>query len=625
MRRFYSADNINFNGVPGDGRGMTIAIVDAYGAPSIWPDLQAFDSYYNLPDPPSFQVMNQFGQLNNLPNPDAPGGWGVESALDVQWAHAMAPLANIVLVEAQSSFTDDLFQGVTTAAGLPNVVCVSMSFGASEFGGESSSDSTFLHTGVTFLAATGDHGTPGTYPAFSPNVVAVGGTAITYNPDGTYVSESAWPGTGGGTSVYEPRPAYQNGIQNSAFRTIPDVSMDAQPSTGVAIYDSYDNGGSTPWGKYGGTSLSTPMFAGLVAIADQGRVSVSQPTLDGATQTLASLYSMSPSTNYHDITTGSSTNGASATVGYDLATGIGTPIANRLVNQLATAGSATPLVTGTPGNNITLTLDTNHLYVDWNNGVTSGQVAVVDLSGLTINGSGGSDTITLNYANGNPLPNLLKLNGTFTLTGLQGTNPLAGSAIDLNQSKLFINYSSGPSLLSAVQQYIANGYNGGAWNGQATASTGVIRSSSAAANPGTAIGYADSADGTGVNTTPDTVELKYTLAGDTNLNGTVDIFDLNNLLPHFNGAGVWTSGDFNYSGSVDIFDLNALLPNFNKSLPLVIPATAGPSTTTTTAAQSSNLPTSRANWNLAALANTLSSPTDWSANHFKKSLKKPLF
>src|SRR5579859_1491873 len=93
MRRFYSADNINFNGVPGDGRGMTIAIVDAFDYPTAWGDLQSFDSFYGLPNPPSFQVLNEFGQSTSLPNPDAPGGWGIESSLDIEWAHVMAPLA----------------------------------------------------------------------------------------------------------------------------------------------------------------------------------------------------------------------------------------------------------------------------------------------------------------------------------------------------------------------------------------------------------------------------------------------------------------------------------------------------------------------------------------------------
>ena len=636
MRRFYSADNINFNGVPGDGRGMTIAVVDAYDLSTVWSDLQAFDSYYGLPNPASFQVLNQNGQASPLPSADAPGGWGIESALDVEWAHSMAPLANIVLVEANSSFTSDLFNAVQTAANLPNVVAVSMSFGTGEVSNESIWDSYFStpsnHGGVTFLAATGDQGTPGTYPAFSPKVVAVGGTSITYASDGTYSTETAWSGTGGGTSVYEAKPAYQNGVQNSTFRTIPDVSLDAAPSTGVAIYDSYDLGASTPWGKYGGTSLATPMFSGLVAIADQGRVSVGQSRLDGATQVLPALYSMG-ATNYHDVVGGTSLNGATAVAGYDLATGIGSPIANRLVNQLASAPSAPPQVSGTSGNdNFALTLDPNQLYVDWSNGTSSGQVAVVDLNGLMVNGGGGNDTITLNYANGNPLPNLLKVNGNFTLTGLQGTNPLAGKAIDLNQSKVFIDYTGGPDPVSTVRQYIVNGYNGGLWNGQPTASTGVITSSAAAQNASYAIGWADSADGSGVNSTANSIELKYTLMGDANLNGTVDIFDLNALLPHFNGAGGWTSGDFNYSSNVDIFDLNALLPNFNVSMaPQVAPATTSSAVTAATSTQTSApAPTSAATssksnptglYALSTLSDDASTLVDWIKSHLKKTAK----
>jgi subtilase family serine protease len=367
MRRFYSADNINFNGVPGDGRGMTIAIVDAFHYATAPSDLQGFDSYYGLPDPPVFQILNQTGQASNYPNSDAVGGWGIEAALDIEWAHAMAPLANITLVEANSAFTSDLFQAAVTAANLSNTVVVSMSFGTPEVSYEASTwDSDFLtpagHGGVTFLAATGDHGTPGTYPAFSPNVVAVGGTAITYQTDGSYASEIAWSGTGGGTSTVESRPSYQTGIQSSGFRTIPDVSMDAQPSSGVAVYDTYDHGASTPWAKYGGTSLATPMFAALVAIADQGRISIGQTRLDGRTQLLPALYSLSTSNSFHDVIGGTSNNGATAVGGYDLATGIGTPIANVLVNNLAGVGSVTSQFTGSaPGDNFILTLDTSHL------------------------------------------------------------------------------------------------------------------------------------------------------------------------------------------------------------------------------------------------------------------------
>ena len=183
-------------------------------------------------------------------------GWSVEEALDVEWAHAIAPQANIILIEAASTSDADL---ITTALGslatsptLSNVSVVSMSFGRSETSSDTSENSSFTtpagHTGVTFLASTGDDGAPGCFPAYSPNVVAVGGTTLTLSGD-TYVSETGWSwnasqgwGTGGGQSSYESEPSYQTGVQSSGWRQIPDVSFDADPTTGVAMYDSYEEG-----------------------------------------------------------------------------------------------------------------------------------------------------------------------------------------------------------------------------------------------------------------------------------------------------------------------------------------------------------------------------------------------
>ena len=133
MRHFYGVDNVNFDGIAGDGSGQTIAIVDALDDPNAASDLHQFDSYYGLPDPPSFEVLDEYGG-NNLPTNDGPGpiSWEVEESLDVQWAHVTAPAASIVLIEANSASLDDLLQGVQTAAALPNVVAVSMSWGGQE-------------------------------------------------------------------------------------------------------------------------------------------------------------------------------------------------------------------------------------------------------------------------------------------------------------------------------------------------------------------------------------------------------------------------------------------------------------------------------------------------------------
>ena len=259
----------------------------------------------------------------------------------MEWAHAIAPEANIVLVESQSGSGIDMFQGVLMAAELAGVSVVSMSWGSNEFNGETSFDGDFTtpsgHQGVTFVAATGDSGAPGEYPAYSPNVLAVGGTSLYLNANGSYGSEAAWSGSGGGSSEYETEPGYQVGVSGSAKRTIPDVSSDGNPSTGVAVYDSYNGTSAAPWEQVGGTSLSAPTWAGLIAIANQGRVAAGSSTLDGRSDLLPAIYAISQA-DFHDITSAGN-GGSKAGVGYDTVTGIGSPKANLLVPDLAEYGS----------------------------------------------------------------------------------------------------------------------------------------------------------------------------------------------------------------------------------------------------------------------------------------------
>jgi len=335
IRHAYGFDTITFKkgSIPGDGSGMTIAIVDAYDNPNIANDLVQFDRAFGLPDPPSFRKVDQNGGTN-YPAPNA--GWAGEIALDVEWAHAIAPKANILLVEANDASPGNLMAAVDYARRQPGVVAVSMSFG----GAETLNDATYNgilttpsgHGGVTFLASTGDTGMPGGYPAYSPNVVAVGGTTLTLN-GGNYGSETGWSGSGGGISVFEAQPAYQKGVvtQSTTFRTIPDVAYDADPGTGFSVYDSFNNGASLPWWVVGGTSDAAPQWAGLIAIADQGRALAGKGPLDGPTQTLPMLYSFA-SSDFHDITTGN--NGFAAGPGYDLVTGRGTPFADLVVKDL---------------------------------------------------------------------------------------------------------------------------------------------------------------------------------------------------------------------------------------------------------------------------------------------------
>ncbi len=243
---------------------------------------------------------------------------------------------------------------VNTARNYAGVVAVSMSWGGAEYSGQTTYDSDFTtpanHGGVTFVAASGDSGAPSIYPGTSPNVLTVGGTSLYLNSDNSYSSEVAWSGSGGGISSVENQPAYQKGIVTGSTtrRVSPDVAYDADPNTGFPVYDSYNNGTVNPWGQWGGTSDAAPQWAALIAIADQGLASYGKGSLDGATQTLPKIYAMSQS-DFHDITSGTSTGSPNytATAGYDLVTGRGTPIANLVVNDLIGASPHFGVTTAT--------------------------------------------------------------------------------------------------------------------------------------------------------------------------------------------------------------------------------------------------------------------------------------
>ncbi len=423
IRAAYGIDNVVFGSITGDGTGQTIAIVDAYDDPAFLDsndpnfsssDLAQFDQAFGLPNPPSFTKYNESGQTTNLPGTDPAGAgnlsgnWEMEEALDIEWAHAIAPGASIDLVEASNDTNNaDLFKAVQTAASLPGVSVVSMSWGTPEYSGEQAIDSTFTtpagHQGVTFIAASGDQGSPGYYPAYSPNVLAAGGTTLILSANNTIQSETAWSGSGGGTSQYEPAPAYQQGFQSTKQRTVPDVAWDADPNTGVAMFDSYDNtDNSGDWYEIGGTSVAAPSWSGLIAIANQGRAIEKAGSLDGPTQTLPAIY-YAPSSDFNDITKGSN-GGFSAGPGYDEVTGRGTPIAPALVPDLLSFGAASQIaVTAQPPAQV----------------IANDQFGVVvsaeDPAGQVDPSFSGSVTIAL--ANN---PTGAKLNGTLTVTASHG-------------------------------------------------------------------------------------------------------------------------------------------------------------------------------------------------------------
>jgi hypothetical protein len=339
----YLARNLSFvtslkGAITGDGYGQTIAIVDAYNNPNIVRDLTAFDTKFNLAAP-NITIVNQTGG-SILPSTSS--DWGLEIALDVEWAHAIAPKANILLVEANSASLNDLLTAVNYARNAAGVSVVSMSWGTDEFRGETSYDSYFTtpsgHAGVTFIASSGDDGV-NCWPSVASNVLSVGGTTLSVSSSGVYASETAWSGSGGGVSRYESLPSYQKMIGISASgRVTPDVAYDANPSTGFLVYDSL---GYSGWLVVGGTSAGAPQWAAIVAIANEARVANGLGTLSQTNAMLYTIYASRSSQDFHDVTSGRNSGGFSATKGYDAVTGLGSPIVASLLGDLAKATATT--------------------------------------------------------------------------------------------------------------------------------------------------------------------------------------------------------------------------------------------------------------------------------------------
>ncbi|MDE3187540.1 MAG: S53 family peptidase [Acidobacteriota bacterium] len=299
---------------------QTIAIVDAYDYPTAENDLNVFSSQFGLPSCTTangcFKVVYANGK-----KPRGNCGWNQEAALDIEWAHAMAPTAKIVLVEAASSSFSNLFAGVqaatqqvTSSGGKGEV---SMSWGGSEFSSEASYDSYFQNTGVVYFGSSGDTGGKTIYPSASPYVVAAGGTSLNRDANGNFVSETGWSGSGGGPSQYEGQLSYQFGIPgvSATQRSIPDVSFDADPNTGVAVYDSTSCQGLVGWLVFGGTSVSSPSLAGIVNRA-------ASFSTNSVTE-LTDMYTNYTNTNdFYDVTSGTA-GSYTAGPGWDFVTGIG--------------------------------------------------------------------------------------------------------------------------------------------------------------------------------------------------------------------------------------------------------------------------------------------------------------
>jgi len=364
-----------FDQIENQGERQTIAIVDAFDHPKIEQDLGNFDSQFNLPDCTTdngcFQKVCLWGDQSCQTNPGANdpnySSWALEIALDVEWAHAIAPKAKIVLVEVFGGpggtntcpppglnvCLDVLLGGVDVAVNSGASV-VSMSwFGAESPDETGAQDNHFVGPGVTFFTGAGDSGHGTVYPAASPYVMSVGGTTLHVDKSGNYSNEKAWPGTGGGLSPFEPEFPYQSGypIPNDpppGKRGTPDVAYDGDPNTGVAVFDSVPFGGDTGWSQIGGTSAGVPQWSALVVIANSLRAEDNKSALaiigirKGKQVFLPFLYSAVQASNgdmtFHDISNGKDGKCGQqcrARPGYDYLTGLGTPRADLLIPALS--------------------------------------------------------------------------------------------------------------------------------------------------------------------------------------------------------------------------------------------------------------------------------------------------
>ena len=396
------------------GAGQTIYIVDAQSDPNVSAELTAFNQKFGLPActvktiatnaslplPAPSAASCDLSIVYSTPSggmtstaPAYDSGWATEIALDVQWAHATAPLARIVLIESADATNTGLIGAINLANNMgPGVV--SMSFGGSEGSWTASVDSAFSNTQMTYLAATGDNGAAVSWPSVSSRVLAVGGTSLTYT--GGTRSETAWTGTGGGVSAYTATPAYQTsavpGMGTPAKRTVADVSFNADPSTGQYLAVISQGSTAVGWMSAGGTSLSTPQWAGIIAIANAIRAQSAKAVLGAPHSVLyqqISTVAATYSSSFGDVKQGSdgSCGTCTAKTGYDFLTGLGTPNVTNLLTALAGSGAASaPVVTGA---NVTGAVGTP---LSFTVSATSPNPLTYSLSGapsgMTINASG---------------------------------------------------------------------------------------------------------------------------------------------------------------------------------------------------------------------------------------------
>jgi hypothetical protein len=559
VRHGYGFDQIQFGSIAGDGTGQTVAIVDAFDDPNIQSDLDAFSNQFGLPTTSSGQfTFSKVNQSGGTTPPPGNTSWAVEISLDVEWVHAIAPRANILLVEASDNSDANIYTAIGFAESQTGVSVVSMSFGEPEFSGETGFDSQYFqtpsgHSPVSFVASAGDSGAPPEYPSASPNVLSVGGTSLSLDSSGNYLGESAWTGGGGGLSAFEPQPAYQKGVvtQSNSQRATPDVSYDASPGTGFPVYDSFTYGPVTPWNQIGGTSAGAPQWSALVAIADQGRALATEAPLDGPSQLLPLIYGL-PSADLHDITTGTTRGNPHepAGPGYDLATGRGTPFANLVVPALVGVTSPVPTPTSTA-------LSSSVNPTAFGESVTFT---------ATMTSSGGTPTGSVTFMLGSTALSTVTLsNGsaTFTTSAL----PVGGDSLTATYggNTTFATSASGPLVqtvvASATTVSLASSLNPST-SGQSVTFTATVAASAPGA--GTPTGTVTFLDGT-------------TTLGTGTLSGGVATFSISTLAVGGHNITAAYGGDGNFTTSTSAILSQTVNPVVNGSTTTTLTSSANPS------------------------------------------------
>ncbi len=354
------------------GWGTTIAVVDSFGSPTIANDLAVFDSTYGLPAPPSLKTITPAGALPpfDVNNADM-AGWAFETTLDVEYAHAMAPGANILVVATPVSETEGV-QGLPEMMKAENYVInhhlanvISQSFGATENTFPSKVDLDLRYAfknaqahGIPVLASSGDAGATDyeldgstlypyrvtSWPTSDPLVTSIGGTQLSLDATGNRTSpdvvwNDGYGAGGGGRSIVFSRPSFQNGVKNLVHqsRGVPDISMSAAVDGGVIVYLSAGSGNPTGYHIVGGTSEASPLFAGVVSLATQK----AHHNLGDLNGPLYKLAESNKANGIVDVTSGNNSfngvTGFNAKTGYDLATGWGTVNAAKFVPALVKA------------------------------------------------------------------------------------------------------------------------------------------------------------------------------------------------------------------------------------------------------------------------------------------------